>query len=1331
MLRLLVAAVALNGFAGERIVHLDEMDHLANRTALFNAGASVEEARYGVLMLHLATTNRVSCHKRFFPISVAPEAKDWTLSFRFRFDAKDAARELGLKLYFGDPKNPETRLLTMREEGSFFEGGAKPSAPQEGMAGFLYGYGESGYGAWNSAAITVSDGAATCWTMRGGKYVADGTGTFPAKPLVGWNLVATAEKTDFRFDRLMVTDGRAVPYERGDLQEAIAELRKEPPPAWDAAFGAPMKSGEDIAADLAREDLSVRFRAPFRRATKTAKAVGCAFELVYGDKKSERIAFGAGDITGEAKYRVFKGGKFVETSVKTTISNCVLTATGSRLGMHTVPPIRHWGGYETEEINELIAAQDAFRKPAERTYELQVVRDGENAYRVSLDGQLLKTVKTAAPVTAVRFSGDAGAEARYAFSAAPGRAPEKYELAVKKGGFKLERVRENLGTFMLECNHYLSRDGFEQMPSSCLWNVPRKQWARAKARCRIDPTAPPEHVPVITARLTHFYDNGGRSIAMCQETVDLSKDDSRVVKQGDEYEVTFDFDIASIMDLTSMTDGCTRAELPFLHFEFTGPLWEKNRYYIDAGRSPAEELRSSVIVLGGSLEESPVWFRATPERPYSLYYPGETPKVNVEFRPVRPGKYAVDVDVRQNDGDWKAERCFRLEGSEARRETVSLPTAGGLGLYTVSYRVTDEAGTLLQKYETSYGLLPENTREAGYDSPYYSWNFRGAHGTAPRFEDWAPAYDYLGVKRTLLDPNPRMHLMETNAQIAAHGFTHAEFPFICPRDDSEKAKEEAKKRMRSYVDAYPHCKQALIFHESGGGPFPKELYGEKTELSDWAKTHQSNRVLQATRAIKCWREVDPSVKMIVGNSGESYGLIAELMRGGLDKSLVDSWGEESVGLTMPPEMTTAYTPWCIKRLAKIYGYPETMDCPWEWKCRTERYERSFRGAAAVNLRDDLIAHALGYKTIPVGCGTETANSYADTIWCSGTFSRWPMAYPRENALAVATQTLVLDRAKYRRQLKTGSLTAYALEFEAKDGKWIYALWTSRGETTMKIEWSNGGKILGFIPWAPDYEIVTMLGRRSESDAETVVVGDEPVYLISKDTIDFFETAKRRTFRHENPAALAANREVLSLASAADVTLDFSEDCRIDPKFDSTPFRPGKFAAKTVTDDEKGACIELTHLSQADCPEIMQEYVFLKIKEPKTIAQPFDTIGIWAKGNSNWGRVSFEITDAEGEKWYSSGLGGVGCYVYDWPAKLAFNYDGWNFLQAPLTGKSDVKITGPGENQWLWTRDGSGNSRIDWPVKVTAIGISQYGGTLDLLEMKASEPSIRLGCIEVR
>ena len=112
-------------------------------------------------------------------------------------------------------------------------------------------------------------------------------------------------------------------------------------------------------------------------------------------------------------------------------------------------------------------------------------------------------------------------------------------------------------------------------------------------------------------------------------------------------------------------------------------------------------------------------------------------------------------------------------------------------------------------------------------------------------------------------------------------------------------------------------------------------------------------------------------------------------------------------------------------------------------------------------------------------------------------------------------------------------------------------------------------------------------------------------------------------------------------------------------------------------------------------------------------------------------ASVKFVDAEGETWFSCGQGGVGCNSYDWPFLMSMGYDGWNFLQAPLTGKSDVKITGPGENQWLWTRDGSGNSRIDWPVKVTAIGVSQYGRTLDLLDMKASSPSIRLKGLSVR
>ena len=64
-------------------------------------------------------------------------------------------------------------------------------------------------------------------------------------------------------------------------------------------------------------------------------------------------------------------------------------------------------------------------------------------------------------------------------------------------------------------------------------------------------------------------------------------------------------------------------------------------------------------------------------------------------------------------------------------------------------------------------------------------------------------------------------------------------------------------------------------------------------------------------------------------------------------------------------------------------------------------------------------------------------------------------------------------------------------------------------------------------------------------------------------------------------------------------------------------------------------------------------------------------------------------DAEGEKWISAGSGGYGCVTYDWPGQAAINFDGWHFVQFPLTAASPLKVFAPGENQWQWQRDGEG------------------------------------------
>jgi len=125
--------------AGERIVHLDEMDGLATRTERFNEGAGVRDARKGSMMLVFTTDEPHDFHKRYFPIERSPVSPSWSLTFRFRMDRPEALRAFGLRLYFGDRARPETRLLNVREAGSYFEGAPVPPPPAENALGFLRG----------------------------------------------------------------------------------------------------------------------------------------------------------------------------------------------------------------------------------------------------------------------------------------------------------------------------------------------------------------------------------------------------------------------------------------------------------------------------------------------------------------------------------------------------------------------------------------------------------------------------------------------------------------------------------------------------------------------------------------------------------------------------------------------------------------------------------------------------------------------------------------------------------------------------------------------------------------------------------------------------------------------------------------------------------------------------------------------------------------------------------------------------------------------------------------------------------------------------------------
>ena len=86
-------------------------------------------------------------------------------------------------------------------------------------------------------------------------------------------------------------------------------------------------------------------------------------------------------------------------------------------------------------------------------------------------------------------------------------------------------------------------------------------------------------------------------------------------------------------------------------------------------------------------------------------------------------------------------------------------------------------------------------------------------------EEWGELLKRFGIRRTLLGKYSEEDTKEYKLLQGQHGYL---------RSNSIEATEAL---IRKSVEQSPHTTQAIIFHESGGGPFPMELIGGKTEIT--------------------------------------------------------------------------------------------------------------------------------------------------------------------------------------------------------------------------------------------------------------------------------------------------------------------------------------------------------------------------------------------------------------------------------------------------------------------------------------------------------------------
>lgn len=1294
---LLCALLPACAFADENTLYSNNFDHYGCTPDAFNAVCSIREEPAGLKSLGIRPENQKSVNIWKQNIAVDPGAADWSFSFRFQFLRGEERKNFGIVLQFTGKVDGKSRRqaidVALSDVGSHIRGMLEPSRlgtikPTDPLTPILENQ-------WHQAEIRYSGGVLWLFTDRNGTMEEEAC--------------AQIGKTGVRLSGFNLFT--ACPLEVDDIElKKLADSAPVVPEITEFELGKPL-------------DLSLRGNLPLAR-----------FDLIFETESGKPLRYRIFGTAQEYRKTVMReeteirDGKPVKVkktaneNVKIPNSMMRIQGPGVNESVYSQPRLQ-WRYTQRQHpaiIRDMKPENDFFR----RTWQFHV-----EDRQVWLDGSLLFTLPEPVKKLSVAASPKASVAARpgtvwnradgiispdLSLNPHPGALADWTYLGKPIGPRSLDTglCRENQGSFYLECDGFLSRSPFDAMSSSLLFRVPRAQYFRARVLCTFDGS--PAKLSELTVRLTQFRSNGGITpAAFAQQTRVLPRSEKEACPAGMKrvgeavspdgkrklpvYEVTFDLPAGRIQDL--ILDETRN----WIDLDILGGLYKKDNFYLSRADKPSLT-PSGVVVLGVELEKTPIRFTVENGALANTFYPADTPKVILHADADRKTSGRAEWSVTDIDGKVveTGARDFSFDGKGGEQTFPVNFSVKTPGWYGATFLLKDAAGNPLVRYDGSFTLLAEDTRKATYEnSPYFIWNFMGAHYTMSDLGQVGRFMKMMGVRKGLLGRN----YGEKDA--AEFGLTLGQFPYLRVQGKTpEEIDRKLDEQIQSYLKRFPHTKQALIFHESGGGPLPMELYGGKTEITPEQKKLDQARVKQAMTLARAWRRNAPDVQLVIGNSGDSLGLLAQLYREKFPADLIDRAGEETVGETMPPERSVAYPFWMLRELGRLYGYNVPPEACYEWKSRLIRHS-SPRKHAAQKARDILIAHAYGCRLIPVCGSSEMGNSYYNTVWGEGACSRYPLLQPHPVLAATSVLTQTLDCAEFSRMIPTGSNTVYMEEFK-RGNEFIYALWTARGVTDCELTFASPGAIVK----------TDLYGRTSNLNGASVrlEVSEEPVYLTGGSAAVKCAASLRRRYpweTPEKPGVVAA-----SVTASEGWKLVLGEEPRLKFPFGlNSADRPGKYTLQSVRDDEKGECLEVTLVPEGELSPLWREYAFLRLPEAKPIAGTPDTLGLWVKGNSGWGKIYFEIEDADGETWITAGTGGYGCAVYDWPEQMGVNFDSWHYLRFPLTANSPVKVASPGENQWQWQCDRKGDGKLTFPVKLKGIGFSTYRKVLNILEME--------------
>jgi hypothetical protein len=1073
-------------------------------------------------------------------------------------------------------------------------------------------------------------------------------------------------------------------------------------------------------------------RIPFR-----ASDAGASFtwSLIWdsGKKTDIPVAIGSGAYEAGDK----SAGASPEDTVKRSLPDACLEMPGLGVRYFTRPNPHFYG---EGELARLQARWMSFPDPVAHTFLLSIQADPAGGVSLSLDGNRIAGVTSPGRLKEIVFP--LPQETKVEILPAqpwtpwvsldlrslnrPGAmtnaVPTVGEAALKARGVPLSLpggganadigcVRDVSPPNMIDTAgfaRYYERSALEGMPEALLMAVPVAPYTRAWVLCAAEDE--PGKEPSFNVRLTR-YRPGGTGNAIVTTRVDVPLQDTGggsnlwcvgSVRYGKGGKKSAPLWLAEVRLNSSEIQDVLYSDWvgSRLDFELLGL---------------ARNSKSGVHVFAVTLERSPVEMEVKQVHAGSVFHNDEKPELKVELRPLAAGDVTLGWRVEDVWGGEAAAggQAIHFSAGEGPR-TVSVPLAQkDYGWYQVVFSLSDGSGRPLLAHTASFAQLPPDTRRAGYESPFGCWwqQYLHSHMTDPAII--GPLLLKAGLRRTTSTCQSEAVMKPYKVTLDMIPWLSTYRPPGSPPMTQQEWFREYEAKISEYRDKFPNSKLAMVFHESyDSGVGPEAWDGEPDPLAAFSL------IEKAKMASALLRQKFPEMKIIVGNSGWSGALVSQLLRGGLPPDKIDGLGmERLLGYfakdTMPPERHEAS--WTLRKTGLKYGCTAPpSDC----------YESGGRGnygmgqgrIAQYVVRDSLVGLAWGYPYVGVGVISENVNGYYHTRWGGDSIlRRSPLLYPQPQYVAIATMTRALDGAKLVRRMPTGSHTAYALEF-ARPGAHVYVLWTPRGTCDMRLTF-------------PEYGKVTVDGLYGKTRQAAVVNGElhiragEEVTYVTAPAAATAVLAGKRAFPRDQPPPSTVVVEPLSDPARWSVTGSKPLECGTQP-YRWLPWRTtGKGKLGAVADPEKGACLGVELIPEGEVTELLAECVSLQAASPIPVPGRPDTLGVWVKGNSSWGRVMFEVVDAEGERFRGGAYG-----LEPW-GTASIDFDGWCFVSLPLSEKSPVRSRFYYGASTLWQNNG-GNGVMDYPLRVTGVIVEMKRKALDLAEMAEVSPVVLLKDLSV-